>query len=137
MDVNVWLAVHSPDHAHHVRAREYWDNESATDIAVCRVTALAVLRHWTNTTVMAHGVLSTSEAWEEYERWLSLPEIVFLSEPASVHCRFRQFAMSLTLGQASWTDAYLAAFAIEGGCRLVSFDGGFQRYSGLDFLHLS
>lgn len=43
-------------------------------------------------------------------------------------------------GQTSpnlWTDAYLAAFAKSGGLRLVSFDRGFTRFSGLALLVLS
>jgi Tol biopolymer transport system component len=35
-----------------------------------------------------------------------------------------------------WTDAYLAAFASASDCRLVAFDGDFQRYPGVEFLHL-
>jgi predicted nucleic acid-binding protein len=35
-----------------------------------------------------------------------------------------------------WTDAYLAAFAITSGSRLVSFDADFARFPGLHFLHL-
>jgi predicted nucleic acid-binding protein len=30
----------------------------------------------------------------------------------------------------------MAAFAISSQCRLVSFDGDFNRFAGLDFLHL-
>ena len=85
---------------------------------------------------MAHAVLSSGEAWEEYERWLAIPEVTFLDEPRGLHERFRPFARTLTLGQSSWTDAYLAAFALAAGCRLVSFDAGFARYSGIDLLHL-
>ena len=36
-----------------------------------------------------------------------------------------------------WTDAYLAAFAITTGCRLVSFDADFQRFPALLLLHLN
>jgi predicted nucleic acid-binding protein len=36
----------------------------------------------------------------------------------------------------SWTDAYLAAFAMASGSRLVTFDAHFHRYPGLEFLHL-
>jgi len=35
-----------------------------------------------------------------------------------------------------WTDAYLAAFAKAGGLRLVSFDGDFVHFDGLDLLRL-
>jgi predicted nucleic acid-binding protein len=35
-----------------------------------------------------------------------------------------------------WTDAYLAAFALAGGHRLVTFDQGFLRFPGLEVLRL-
>ncbi len=85
---------------------------------------------------MLHAVLNSQRAWEEFERWLELPEVVFLLEPEGLHGRFKVFAEQLDLGQASWTDAYLAAFAVAGGYRVVTFDGGFGRYAGLDLLRL-
>jgi predicted nucleic acid-binding protein len=36
-----------------------------------------------------------------------------------------------------WTDAYLAAFARSAGLRLVTFDRGFARFSGLEVLLLA
>ena len=36
-----------------------------------------------------------------------------------------------------WTDAYLAAFALAGGHRLVTFDQDFLRFPGLEVLRLS
>lgn len=102
----------------------------------CRVTALAFLRHLTNPLIMQSAVLTTKRAWEELERWLAMPEVVFFEEPSGLHEVLGSFAATLTLGQASWTDAYLAAFCISEGCRMVSFDGGFRRFAGLDLLEL-
>jgi predicted nucleic acid-binding protein len=36
-----------------------------------------------------------------------------------------------------WMDAYLAAFAISGGYRLVTFDNAFTQFQGLDLELLS
>jgi hypothetical protein len=35
-----------------------------------------------------------------------------------------------------WTDACLAAFALASKSQLVSFGDDFNRFAGLDFLHL-
>ena len=35
-----------------------------------------------------------------------------------------------------WMDAYLAAFARAEGCTLVTTDGAFKQFEGLDFLVL-
>src|SRR2546423_1233031 len=122
LDASVWVPLAAPDHLHHDRPRRYWHEELVGTAAFCRVTALALLRHLTNRHVMQHGVLTGGEAWEEYARWLSLPEIRFLTEPPGVERHLRQFARALNPGPALWTDAYLAAFAIAGGCRMVTFD---------------
>jgi predicted nucleic acid-binding protein len=34
--------------------------------------------------------------------------------------------------RALWQDDYLAAFAIAGGLTLVTFDGGFSGFAGLE-----
>ena len=31
-----------------------------------------------------------------------------------------------------WMDAYLAAFALAGGCRMVTTDAAFKQFAGLD-----
>jgi predicted nucleic acid-binding protein len=36
-----------------------------------------------------------------------------------------------------WTDAYLAAFAVSSGARLVTFDSDFGRFGGLACLRLA
>jgi uncharacterized protein len=137
LDASVWVPLSAPDHVHHVRARRYWQTEASGGVAFCRVTALALLRHLTNRRIMRHALLTSSEAWEAYESWLALPEIVFLADPAGLDEQLRQLSRSIELGPALWTDAYLAAFALAGGCRLITFDADFRRFPKLDFLHLT
>src|SRR5579872_6731962 len=52
-DINLWLALSVGDHAHHERAERYWYDESAEEIAFCRITALGFLRLCTNSSVMS------------------------------------------------------------------------------------
>ncbi len=137
LDASVWVPLCAPDHVHHERARRYWETEAAPRIAFCRVTALALLRHLTNPRIMQHAVQTSAAAWDTYEHWLALPEIAFLSDPPQLHDRLRQLSQSVNLGPALWTDAYLAAFAMAGGYRLVAFDADFRRFPGLDLLHLT
>lgn len=85
---------------------------------------------------MQHAVLTGVRAWQEYERWLALPDVEILAEPEGRHERFGTFATALDLGPASWADAYLAAFTISAGCRMVTFNGGFTRYAGVGPPHL-
>ncbi len=62
--------------------------------------------------------------------------MVLVSEPASLDEFLGQWSGELDLRRGRWTDAYLAAFAMASGCRLVAFDDDFSRFPGLAFLHV-
>ena len=134
-DINVWLALVDERHVHHAAAKGYWNEESAARIAFCRVTMLGLLRLSTSGRVLTNP-LSPREAWDIYGQFLALPVIHFLAEPSHIEERFATLTADERLAQHLWTDAYLAAFALTEGCRIVSFDADFQRFAGLDWLHL-
>ena len=136
LDASVWVPLSAPDHVHHARARRYWDEEAAGELAFCRVTALALLRHLTNPRILGDAVLDGAGAWRALETWLAVARVTFLREPPGVDELLGGWASRLDLRGGRWTDAYLAAFAAASGCRLVAFDGDFTQYSGLEFLHL-
>ncbi len=137
LDASVWLPLSAPDHVHYPRARHYWDKEAAGELGFCRVTALALLRHLTNSRILGDVALEGAAAWRALETWLALPQITFLTEPPGLEELLAQWARKLDLRTGQWTDAYLAAFAAASGCRLIAFDGDFHRYPGIDFLHLT
>jgi uncharacterized protein len=137
LDAGVWLPLSAPDHVHYARARRYWDAESGSELAFCRVTALALLRHLTNTTILGDAALDGSAAWRALETWLAFPHITLLPEPPGLDELLAQWATKLDLRAGHWTDAYLAAFAAASGCRLIAFDDDFKRYPGIEFLHLT
>jgi len=137
LDASVWLPLSAPEHVHYPRARRYWDEESATELAFCRVTALALLRHLTNAKILGTAALDSGAAWHALEMWMQFPQITVLDEPPGLDELLAQWAGKLNLRGAEWTDAYLAAFALASGCRLIAFDSDFHRYPGIDFLHLT
>jgi predicted nucleic acid-binding protein len=108
----------------------------ASELAFCRVTALALLRHLTNRRVLGKATLDGGNAWRALVTWLALPQITLLVEPAGLDELLAQWAGQLDLRGGRWTDAYLAAFAAASGCRLVAFDSDFHVYQGVEFLHL-
>ncbi len=136
LDVSVWLPLGAPDHVHHRRALRYWHEEAADEIAFCRITALALLRHLTNPRLLGEAALDGASAWRALRTWLSLPGVGLMAEPAGVDEVLARWSADLDLRGGHWTDAYLAAFAFAGGCRLVSFDGDFDRYPGVQVLLL-
>ena len=133
-DINVWLALGIADHPHHQRA-QYWWNTSMGDRAVfCRTTALGLTRLLTNSTVMAGSPLSVSESWRAYHDFLSVPEVSIAAEDPALETRLSRLIDAGAVTPGLWTDAYLAAFALSSGLRLVSFDNDFARFPGLNWL---
>jgi uncharacterized protein len=134
LDANVWLALAAEAHTHHRRAELYWRNEAAPLVVFCRVTQLAFLRHLTNKSIMGRQTLTPAEAWKKCAEFLALPEIELIAEPTALDQHLQKFC---DLGRTSpnlWTDAYLAAFAKCAGLRLVTFDRGFSKFSGVEEL---
>ena len=136
-DVNVWLALSLADHPHHDRARHYWSEEAAERLTFTRVTALGLLRLLTNTAVMGGQPFALPEAWRAYGAFRRLAEVFLAQEPEGCEAIMEEWVTSDRLTTRHWTDAYLAAFALAAGFRLVSFDSDFKRYQGLDFLWLT
>lgn len=128
VDANVWLAIAFSDHAHHVVARDWFDRQANGTCAFCRITQMALLRHLTNSAIMGQFVLSQRAAWQNFDRLLADPRVVFLSEPPAVEPQFRAFAQSEFSSNERWTDAYLAGFASVIGAGFVTFDQGFKRF---------
>lgn len=135
-DVNVWLAFSVADHEHHKRARRYWYEESGERLAFCRITALGFLRLSTNASAMGGQPLTVLQAWQAYQAFRRLPEVLLADEPADCEAWLERWALGVRPTPRQWTDAYLASFARAGGLRIVSFDGDFTRFDDLDLLHL-
>lgn len=135
-DINVWLALAVADHAHHQRARSYWYEEAGDRLAFCRVTSLGFLRLVTNASVMGGKPLSVPQAWEAYGAFRRLPEVLMADEPGDCEAWLERWALGERPTHRHWTDAYLASFASASSLRLVTFDGDFTRFGGLNLLRL-
>lgn len=84
LDASVLVPLSAPDHVHYARARRYWDEESADELMLCRITALALLRHLTNPRIMDKAALDGAGAWQALTTWLSVPRVRFAGEPAGL-----------------------------------------------------
>jgi uncharacterized protein len=144
LDVNVWLALAHVHHPHHAAARQYWAG-ATVPLAFCRTSMQGFLRLVTQKAVMGSAVHTPLEAWSIYTAHLATGRSVLLPEPDGIDVVWQRLSTAPSLHTRDWTDAYLASFAIQANCRLVSFDAGFAQYeetgsnedSGLDFLHLT
>jgi toxin-antitoxin system PIN domain toxin len=123
------------NHIHHAPAAHYWKEIADTQVAFTRISMIGLLRLSSQPRVLSL-TLSNTEAWAIYQDFMALPNIQLLAEPAGLDTHFLALSTQAPLPHRLWTDAYLAAFALSSGCRLVSFDADFARFRGLNFLHL-
>lgn len=136
LDVSVWVAAGVPDHAAHARATRYWNEEADAQLCFCRITCLALLRLLTASAPTGGRPRSVQEAWRAYAGYLALPQVSFAPEPPGCEACLEGWIAAGIITPRLWTDAYLAAFAVAAGFRLVTFDRDFGRFPGLDYLLL-
>ena len=138
---NVWLALALSRHSHHAAAREWLETvEEPASVIFCRSTQQTFLRLLTNASVLGpfgNPPLTNRQAWSAYEAFLDDDRIaVRADEPAGVEPLWKELAMRGTASPKLWMDAYLAAFALAGRYRMVTTDGAFRQFRGLDLLVL-
>ncbi len=136
LDANVWIALTVPDHVHHARAVRYVKAEAGVPLSFCRVTELALLRLLSNVRAFKDVALTGQDAWRTLQALFESPKVTRLEEPAALDDVLGAWSGTLDIRGKHWTDAYLAAFAIASGCRLVSYDADFGRFPGLSWLQL-
>ncbi len=120
-DINVWLALASPEHVLAAIARQWWDREDSC-IAFSRMTQMGFLRLMTTAAAMDSKPLTLAEAWHVYDRLFEDDRVAFVAEPAGVETRFREYASGATASPKVWADAWLLAFARAAEGTLITFD---------------
>ena len=126
LDVNIWIALTSDRHEHHTLARDWFDSVSRR-VWFCRVTQMSFLRLLTNPKVMGDEVLTPRHALQIYREFRDDERVQ--AEPARLERTWTDLMMTTSAASGSaWTDAYLAAFALESQAQLVSLDQGMPRW---------
>src|SRR6185437_14361834 len=118
-------------HEHHAVARHWFDSSSAPT-CFCRVTQMGFLRLLTNRKVMGEETLSSADAILVYRQLLRDERVRFEPEPPNLENVWLSLMTGGSGKGGTWTDAYLAAFALGGDFRLISFDHGMRRWPGLE-----
>ena len=137
-DVNLWLALILSGHTHHGAARAWLDGVNTPgSVSFCRATQQALLRLLTTAAVFTpygNAALTNREAWSVYAKLRKDDRIVFAEESAGLEAIWKSLAAGDAPSPKLWMDAYLAALAIDGNMRLVTFDKGFVPFcrKGLD-----
>ena len=152
LDVNVWIALAQPSHAHHSFVKAYWEqtlerfaheNVAAENtlaipakLYFCRTTMLGLVRVLSQTS-MAYGKhMSLAEAFSVYEQFRYTKEVDFAHENlVNVDAVMAGlFASHGNLPMRMSTDVYLAALAQALNLRFVTFDRDFLRFELPDCL---
>ena len=140
VDTNVWLALLEEKHAFHLSVSAWWDDIQDEDrILFCRSTQQSFLRlRATDALSAAYGSKPDTnlKAWQTYASLLKDERIQLVDEPIEVERKWKELASIGTASPKLWMDAYLAAFAITGGYRLVTTDKAFKQFKGLSLLLL-
>ena len=135
-DLNVWLALATPDHVHHQQAVAYWKEQSAEEVPFCTVTALGLVRLVRQPKAMGSAVKSAQGASALLQAFCQQPGVRMAAVASDGWDVFHQLMGKEDLPARLCTDAYLAALAISNGWHLVSFDRDFERFAALERLAL-
>jgi toxin-antitoxin system PIN domain toxin len=82
--------------------------------------------------------LTNEEAWAAYGAFIADDRVVLQAEePVGLERQWRAFSLGASASPKLWMDAYLAAFALTGGFRMVTTDVAYRQFQGLDMLLLA
>ena len=131
-DTNVWLAAVFTTHPFHQSAQKNLQQATPAEPAVfCRATQQSFLRLASTPTLLkAYGAtgFTNRDALVTLGALLALPQVCVREEPPGTPALWHRLATRNTASPKVWMDAYLAAFAIGGGLRMVSLDQVFKNF---------
>jgi len=136
-DVNVIFPLMVSQHQLREKAVEWFDMADSGEVVLSRLTRLGTLRLLCTAAVMGPDVLQPKAAIQAMEILEADGRVVMPQEPDGIDAVLKGFVATCSASPNLWTDAYLAAFAKATGLQLVSFDRGFTKFAGLDFVLLS
>jgi hypothetical protein len=97
------------------------------------MTQQGFLRIATNPKALPNSAVTSTAAWALYDAYFKDPQVMFSGEPPNTEARWRAFSQGGTFSPKVWSDAFLAAFSVEGNFHFVTCDIGFVRYPGLSY----
>ena len=133
IDINVWVAATFPTHPCHKKAQQPLACATPAAPAVfCRTTQQVFLRLTSNPALLkAYGAvgLTNRDALVALNAFLALPQVCEREEPPGLVPLWHHLATRDTTSPKVWMDAYIAAFAINAGLRLVTLDQDFKSFA--------
>jgi toxin-antitoxin system PIN domain toxin len=132
-DVNILLALVADRCRQHTAVRGWWEGLAPTDepLHICRPVQMGLLRLLCTDAVMGQDVLTLPQAWSIYAHLLRSGRFAFVLEPPGLDVAWATYCQTFGASPKVVMDAYLAAFAVAGGYRLVTLDRAFAQFKGL------
>ena len=134
-DINIWLALSIPAHTHHRVALEWFEKEPSSSLHFCRYTQQGTMRLMTTaavTSLFGRPPHTNRAALQAMNELLEHDRIHFTNEADRIFEQWAAYADVHTASPKLWMDAYLAAFAVVGGFKLVTSDRAFKQFKGLN-----
>ncbi|MCB1123462.1 MAG: PIN domain-containing protein [Verrucomicrobiae bacterium] len=136
-DINILLALADLRHVHNEKTESWFNGlEEGSKLLICRTAQMGLLRLLVNPAVMQGEALSLREAWAFYGNLIQDPCVFEAKEPAGLQAIWAGLCLDFGSSPKVVADAYLAAFAMAGGFKLVTLDKAFEQFSGLDLILL-
>lgn len=137
IDVNVLMNAHNASSPFHERSREWLEVALAEGetIAISWHTFTGFLRLATTAKVTKHP-LSPEQAFGVINAWLTHPQVTVPEPGRRFWPILQQICADAQVRGGVWSDAYLAALAIENGASLASFDRDFRKFPALKLIEL-
>jgi toxin-antitoxin system PIN domain toxin len=134
LDANVLIGAFRPDDPNHVLLKSWLEDtlNQGASVTFPPLVEVAFLR------IVTHPrILQNPSSFQEAAEFLrAIQESGGFRETPwtqGMRAQWRRWCQNLNLRGNDVNDAYLAASAAGAGCRLVSLDGGFSRFPGLDW----
>ena len=129
-DVNVLVALVAERHAAHEGVKAWWHSLPLTEtIYIARPVQTGLLRLLCTESVMGEDTLSLPRAWAVYTALLASGRFAMVLESPGLDIAWESLCRPFGRSPKVVMDAYLAAFALSGGYRLVTLDRAFAQFA--------
>ncbi|WP_182481104.1 TA system VapC family ribonuclease toxin [Nocardioides immobilis] len=136
-DVNVLIAIFRPDHAHHDRAVEWWEDAGLGDsLTVPDVVWSGFVRTATNPRAW-ESPATHEQVWAFVRSVMDQPTYARYLDAFDTMGHFERLCRDVGAIGNLVSDAYIAACATSLGAQVVTFDRDYRRFDGVRVLELS
>lgn len=134
LDVNILIYAFDTSSKDHQISYDWLTKTLETaQVRAPNVVLSGFLRIVTNTKIYPNA--DTRSAWDFVESLEAHPNFEILPSSVQHWSTFKQLCQTMNLSGNDFSDAFIAAFALEYNATLVSADIGFSRFENLNFFN--